>query len=84
MIKKIAGLLAVMLMVFTMGSSVFAHCGHCGISDGYVCAKDKVASNKPGACSACGGELAKGDVQEVKTEQQVDGKTVEKITYVPA
>jgi len=67
--------------------------------DGYVCAKDNIASKDPGKCSVCGGDLAKGDVKEVKSFKcmtcgvtnsasgkcQVDGtELVETVSVVPA
>ena len=63
--KKVMSFLAVVLMLACMTGYALAHCGTCGISDGYVCAKDNVASKDAGACSVCGGDLAKGDVKEV-------------------
>ena len=63
--KKYIGVIAVAVLM--MAGNVLAHCGSCGTSDGYVCAKDQIASNKSGNCSTCGGAMAKGDVQEVKS-----------------
>ena len=75
--KKTMNLVAVILMLACMTGYAFAHCGHCGIVDGYVCTKDNVASDQPGKCSACGGDLAKGDVKETK---DAEGK----VTLEPA
>ena len=82
--KKIMGLLAAMVMMVALSSYAFAHCGHCGISGGYLCSKDNVASDKAGKCSTCGGEMVKGDVQESITEVQENGKTIQKVVYTPA
>ena len=75
--KKFINLLAVILMLACMTGYAFAHCGHCGIIDGYVCTKDNIASGQPGKCIVCGAELAKGDVKEGK---DTEGKP----TYEPA
>ena len=82
--KKIIGILAGLLMLVAVSGYVYAHCGHCGISDGYVCTKDNVGSKDPGNCPTCGAALAKGDVAESTSEVQENGKTVEKVVYAPA
>ena len=63
--KKAMSLLAVLFMMGIFSSYALAHCGFCGVSDGYVCAKDSVASQTPGKCAKCGSDLAKGDIKEV-------------------
>ena len=77
--KKLISLIAAVLMFASIGGYALAHCGHCGIADGYVCAKDNIASQEPGKCTVCGGDLAKGDIKEV-----VPDKEGGQVTYVPA
>ncbi len=57
--KKSVSILFAVIMMACVGSFAYA-------LDGYVCAKDNVASDKPGKCSVCGADLAKGEVKEVK------------------
>ena len=82
--KRMAKVLVMVLMLLGMTGYALAHCGHCGISDCYICTKDNVASEQPGKCSVCGADLAKGDIKEVTTDVQEGGKTVQKVNYVPA